>query len=489
MKRRDFIRNTGLGLLSTSFISNCSNPFNIFSAPIVNKSDNTNPDNAFSKRLVIPTLLSPSADSNGVKQYNINLSLVSHSFFSNKATQVYGINNQYLGPTLLMKSGDKISLNVTNQLAFTTTMHSHGMHLPAIMDGGPHQPIAPNETWSSHYTVNQSACMNWYHPHLMGKTAEHVYNGLAGLIQIEDNETSNLDLPRNYGVDDIPLVIQDKSFNSDNSLKYTPNNEDRMRGWRGDTFMINGVISPFVEVSAKHIRLRFLNASNARSYTFSFKEQITQSDILFQQIGTDNSLLAAPVTLSNLTLSPAERGDVLIDLTQFNNKTIELIDKKTGQILMILKVNQAVSSQHIIPTALKQLNHFNTQDAVTTRTFILDGGKGSLTINGASMDLNRINETVPLNNIEIWKVENKMGMLHNFHIHATYFELIERNGSATNVAENEKGYKDTVTVPPYETVTLITKMTDYSDSTGKYMYHCHILEHEDLGMMGQFVVV
>ncbi|RTZ66377.1 MAG: oxidase [Aquificaceae bacterium] len=327
----------------------------------------------------------------------------------------------------------------------------------------------------------------------MEKTAQHVMNGLAGLIIIDDNDSESLDLPKRYGIDDIPLIIQDRAFNSDGSFNYNPSNMDIMRGWKGDTFMVNGVIKPHIDLEAKQVRFRILNGSNSRIYTFAFK-----SGKVFKQIATDNALLEAPIALTELKLSPAERAEIVVDFSNDSGKEEIFIDKSSGKDLFKANINKTASNTTTLPNKLITLDKLTPADAVNTRSFDLGGGMGGgmsggpsrmLTINGKSMDMSVINETVPLNAIEIWEVRNNMGMNHNFHIHATHFQLLERNGSSSKVAENEKGFKDTVLIPPNESVKLIIKMTDYADASSPYMYHCHILEHEDAGMMGQFVVI
>jgi FtsP/CotA-like multicopper oxidase with cupredoxin domain len=259
---------------------------------------------------------------------------------------------------------------------------------------------------------------------------------------------------------------------------------DRMMGWKGDTFMINGVIKPYIDLEAKQVRFRILNGSNSRVYTFAFA-----SGKSFKQIATDNSFLESPVELTQLRLSPAERAEIVVDFSKNMGKEEVFMDKDSGRNLFLANIKNVATITNTLPNALISLPALNPNDAVNTRSFTLSRDRGRLVINGQSMDMSVINETVPLNAIEIWDVTNTMGMVHNFHIHATYFQLIERNGSANHIADNEKGFKDTVMIPANESVKFIVKMTDYSDNSSPYMYHCHILEHEDQGMMGQFVVV
>lgn len=434
-------------------------------------------------RLRIPKLLK-AKDIDGIKHYDLHIRKNTHNFFKDIDTKTLGINDTYLGNTLLLKDGDNVSINYFNHLDEISTMHGHGMHLPANMDGGPHQKIDINGKWSATYKVNQKACTNWYHAHLMGKTAEHVYKGLAGLIIIEDEESVALDLPKTYGIDDIPLVLQDRVFDRNGEIDYSPTRREIMHGYNGDTFIANGTINAYLDISAKEIRFRILNGSNSSIYKLAFNDNRT-----FKQIATDNSFLQSPVSLKELVLSPAERAEIIVDLSDMNGKSIELLDRHQGKTFLKLNVINSSIAKSKTPDQLTRLVRYNETDKKNERLFILSGRMGSFYINGKSMNINTINEKIPLGEIEIWTIKNSMPMNHNFHIHATHFIILERNGSKNNVSENEKGYKDTVLLPPFDEIKIAIKMTDYADKKIPYMYHCHFLEHEDAGMMGQFVVI
>ncbi len=433
--------------------------------------------------LPIPELLKP-REIDGVKHFDLTIHRSKHSFFDGTKTDTYAINSTYLGSTIKVSNGDEISLNFTNQLSEPTTMHGHGMHLPPDMDGTPHQIIYPNRTWSARYRVRQKACTNWYHPHLLGKTADHVYRGLAGFIIIEDDESRSLNLPSRYGIDDIPLVLQDRKF-ANNQINYKPGMMEIMRGYIGDTFIVNGVIEPTFEAESKEIRFRLLNGSNSTVYNLGFSDNRN-----FYQIATDNSLLESPISLDRVTLSPGERAEIVVDFSNDFGSKIKLYEYRYGKTFLNIDINKRATSTSTLPSTLTSLDNLNPSDAVKTRKFVLGGGMMSdFTINGKSMAMDRIDEVVPLGDIEIWEVINSMNIDHNFHIHATHFMIIERNGSSLNVFENEKGYKDTVYLRGGESVKFIVKMVDYADKNIPYMYHCHFLEHEDRGMMGQFIVV
>ena len=206
----------------------------------------------------------------------------------------------------------------------------------------------------------------------------------------------------------------------------------------------------------------------------------------FKQIATDNAFLESSVSLSSLRLSPGERAEIVVDFTNEDGTEINLLEISQNKNFLRINVNPLNSQITTTPASLTSLEKFTLADAVFTRVFSLSGSMGDFYINGVSMDENIINEAVPINQIEIWDVTNTMGVDHNFHIHATHFYPIERNGQV--IANSEQGYKDTIYLAPNDNVKLIVKMTDYADPLNPYMYHCHFLEHEDAGMMGQFVV-
>ena len=431
--------------------------------------------------LPIPALLSG-------QQFDLSLRQGSQQFISGLTTPTYGINGDFLGPALKVRRGDSITLNVTNNLPEVTTLHWHGMHVPGGMDGGPHQVIQPGQSWKAQFTVNQKAATNWFHPHTHGETGRQVYMGLAGLMIVEDVESDALDLPVSWGEDDIPLIIQDRKFKPDGSFDYLPSRQSAMQGMLGDVFLVNGAIDPVVALPAKEVRFRILNGSNARVYQLAMSDQRS-----FKLIAVDNSFVEAPVALTSITLSPGERAEIVVDLSSDLGGQLALVDQNNAnQSLLTLDVSKVAAAATITstPARLTTLQKYKAQDAVLTRTFSLGMRMGQFTINGQSMDLTRIDQVVPLNNIEIWEITNTMNMVHNFHTHATHFYILERNGSALNVKEYEQGYKDTVLLNPGDSVKVIIKMTDYhAASNTPYMFHCHILEHEDRGMMGQFTVV
>lgn len=452
-------------------------------------------------KLVIPPLLEPRLV-DGEKNFDLTIQAGETEFLPGKPAKTSGFNGSYLGPTLRASSGDKVRINVTNQLNETTTVHWHGMHLPPEMDGGPYQQIHSSETWQPHWTITNPAATLWYHPHQLGKTAEQVYQGLAGLFIIDDTQANQLNLSTTYGINDIPLVVQDRKLDSEGQLVYDHdrNNHTVTAGMLGDTILVNGTYAPYIDIPNTLVRLRLLNGSNARRYNFGFSDNRN-----FYQIASDGGLLESPIELSRLLLAPGERAEILVDLssttepiTLMSYAIIEDVpalqnavqaDLAGGtdeyQQFKILELRPTVKTDFAttIPQSLVSLARLHEATAVKTRRFKLE----AFTINGNAMDHTRVDEVIKKDAIEIWELTNESLIYHPFHIHGVQFQILERNGQVPPAGE--QGWKDTVVVSPEETVRIILQFTQYSDTTLPYMYHCHILEHEDMGMMGQFMVV
>ncbi len=429
---------------------------------------------------------------NGVRHYDLTLQSGISEFFPGIKTPTWGINGPYLGPTIRLKRGEEVALRWLNRLPESTTMHGHGMHLPAAMDGNVHQVIEPGRSWVARYRVDQKPCTNWYHPHIMDRTAQHVMLGLGGMIFIDDEESAALPLPKRYGIDDIPVVVQDRLFTKEGYFAYPQNMMTVMHGFSGDTLLVNGTIAPYFEAEEGLLRLRLLNASNARIYRFALGDGRPM-----HLIAGDNSFLERPEKVDEVLLSPAERAEVVLDLKGMSGRDLFLVDRESGAGVLRIRVGKAATARSEIPQRLTRLESVEKVRPTGSRRFDLAArGPGRLVINGKAMDPQRIDEKVPLGAYEIWTVRNvgmgmerMMGMKHNFHMHATHFRILERNGSASGVRPWERGYKDTVFLAPGDEAKLLVRHTDYADAKVPYMYHCHILEHEDAGMMGQFVVV
>lgn len=454
----------------------------------------------FSQPLAIPPILENLSKDPDQARFALHAQRGSQTFFPGIQTSTMGYNGDFLGPTFRVKNGQHFKTIVNNQLGQRTTLHWHGLHVPAKWDGGPRQVIAPRSTWLPEFTIKQKAATLWYHPHAMGLTGEQVYNGLAGLFIVDDEVSENLDIPKSYGEDDFPLVIQDRRFFRNGEFAYARNMMDIMNGVIGNTLLINGVQQPILDVPKGKVRLRVLNGSNSSIYRISFSDNRA-----FFQIATDGGFLERPVALDTLLLSAGERAEIIVD---FGREELGAVSRLTVDQLpgsrfeaMDFRVTRPATTKSHLPLELTSINWLKEKDAIKTRTFSMETmgmgrgrmgmgmmGGGRLSINGKKMNINRIDETIQLGSTEIWQITNQsammMSMPHSMHLHDVQFQILDRNGRPPEA--NEKGRKDTVLIPPGETVRIISRFVDY---TGIYMYHCHLLEHEDDGMMGQFEVV
>jgi FtsP/CotA-like multicopper oxidase with cupredoxin domain len=456
-------------------------------------------ESRFTRALDIPPVLDGEMDNDGVVNFDLLLRHGSRNFLGDRQTPTMGINGDYLGPVVRLRTNARVRMNVHNTLDEASTLHWHGVHLPAKMDGGPHQVIAAGDSWSPEFRVRQPASTLWYHSHMLHETGRQVYSGLAGLIYVEDEHSASLDLPSEYGVDDIPLVLQDRAFNADGSFFYDSSSGPGMRGMMGDVSLINGVAFPQLKVRHRRTRFRILNGSNARIYNLEFSDRRR-----FLQIASDGGLLRRRVPLRRLRLAPGERAEIVVVFDWDDDVFLRDVsvpgegmrpggnNGNLGDIMHFDGTGVAGALVGPPPVELAEnIPSWKPRDAARRRRFVLGGGRrrmgpGALTINGKYMDMNRIDETVRLGDIEAWEVINRSPMAHPFHIHDVQFRIHARNG--VTPPPSERSLKDTVLVEPGERVLLMMQFRDYSDPDSPYMYHCHILEHEDAGMMGQFVV-
>ena len=446
--------------------------------------------------------------------FNLNVQQGTTVFFTGYNTPTYGINGVWMAPTLILNKGDSVTLNVNNNLPQTTTMHWHGLHVPAKWDGGPHQVIAAGGSWHPRIKVMNDAATYWYHPHGENKTEQHVSKGLAGMIIVKDPIEAALTLPRTYGVDDFPIIIQSKAFDVLRQIAIATQDDS--------TIMVNGTMQPYLNVPSQVIRLRLLNGSSMRSYLFGFS-----GNLAFKLIGSDDGLLDSAVSLTRLRLSPGERAEILINFSGQTGQSFYLrnfgselpngiygaamvgsgasvlpdynLNPRNGGNYDILKLNvtsQTSNPVTVLPTALIPHTPLQASSANSTHTISFDPEppvdsakltEGPFTMNGESFDMMTINDTTYLNRVEIWKLINNTSIAHPFHIHDVFFEVLNINGHPPSIYE--KGKKDVVLVMPGDTLSYITKFEDFADPTVPYMYHCHLLHHEDDGMMGSFLVL
>lgn len=456
--------------------------------------------------LPIPELLENKSEVEGQAEFDLKVQNGTYEFIEGYEAETLGYNGDYLGPIIKVNRGDHVKINVDNELAEETTVHWHGLAIPGEIDGGPHQVIEPKGNWQPEFTVDQPAATAWFHPHVMGITGLQVYKGLAGLFYIEDEVSKDLPIPKEHGVNDIPLIVQDKRFTEGGQIPYDLNMMDLMDGFMGDTVLVNGAIEPVLVVRSELVRFRLLNGSNARDYEFSFEGNET-----FYQIASDGGFLEESLEMDHLELAPGERAEILVDFSGYADNDQLAFRDEYGDLMQIEVVETDDKQKADVPKELVDIEDYDENDVVRSREFMMSGMGRMVAINGKQMDMDRIDEEVKLGELEEWVIKNDpsvmggmghmrnrrrrsennrrgmhMGMgadvPHPFHIHGTQFRVIERNGETP--PENEQGWKDTVMLRADEEVKVLVKF----DVEGLFMYHCHILEHEDSGMMGQFSV-
>ena len=445
----------------------------------------------FTNELAVP----PLADSHvedGVRTFDLSAQEGRSEFAGQDgSTRTWGFDGDFLGPTLRADRGEEIAVDVDNALPEATSVHWHGMHLPAEMDGGPHQMIEPGQTWTPHWQIDQAAATLWYHPHPHGQTEDHVYRGLAGMFIVEDDASRKAELPHEYGVDDLPLIVQDKSFDGDGELELTHDGAEP--GMLGDTVMVNGTIGGVQKVMTEKVRLRLLNGSTARTYAFEFPDRP------MTLIAGDGGFLDEPAQVDRLRLAPGERAEVVVDFSPGETVRMRSAEVDLGGVAVPSTMGGSDSFDVVefraaddlaaspepawSPSRQAEEDAMDEADAVKTRKFELSERE----INGERMDMSRIDEVVHVGDTEVWEVRSSQPIPHSFHVHDVQFEVLDIDGEAPPVPMS--GRKDTIYLEPNRVYRLLMRFEDYTDPHLPYMYHCHMLLHEDEGMMGQFVVI
>lgn len=447
--------------------------------------------------------------------FQLNVQSGSKIFYPSTSTPTYGVNGPVLAPTLIVNKGDSITLAVHNGLNVSTTMHWHGLHVSASNDGGPNKIIAVGATWTPSFIIRNNAGTFWYHPHGAGQTDPQVSKGLAGMIIIHDSAEAQLNLPTTYGIDDIPLIVQSKAFDVLQQIAISTEMDTAV--------FVNATVDPIFQAPAQVVRFRLLNGSSMRTYNFGFSANLT-----FHLIATDGGLIDTPIALTRLRLSPGERAEILVNFQGMNGQSVSLMSYASGlshgiygsamvglqedtidgysenflngadfTILKIGVTTPTGTPVTTIPASLVPLVPFDRDSATTIRTLMFDTlrklpldrpnlAEGPFGINNRSFSMDSIDITIPLNSTEIWTLKNNTYVAHPFHIHDVQFNVIEQSGGVQS--SSQIGWKDVVLVPPLDSVKFITKFETFADASTAYMYHCHLLHHEDDGMMGQFIV-
>lgn len=456
----------------------------------------------FSTPLPIPRLIDFAKKGNAGK---LKAAPGRHAFLRGKPTLTYGYSAPILGPVLRVRRGDEVELTVENALDVPTTVHWHGLLVPGEADGGPQQLIAPGRAWRPVLKVDQPAATLWYHPHPHHDTGRQIWMGMAGMLIVSDETESHLGLPHAFGIDDLPIILQDRSFGTDGSLDYGSSPLDTIYGARGDTVIANGAIAPFARVPPGVVRLRLLNAANAQNFELRFRDRRT-----FFVIASDAGFLAAPVPVTELRISPAERFEVLVDFADRKSVVLEtgpdelmgmfgvISDSSTDGYVPIMRFEPTATATAVraMPERLIEPAAADPARAVRRRQFVItnaicrsrtqtSGHEEMISlvgINGKAYDPARIDVETKLGTSEIWEVVSA-GMAHPFHVHGASFRILSLKGEPP--PGHLAGWKDVALVE--DTAELLVVFNQPATREHPFMYHCHILEHEDAGVMGQYV--
>ncbi|HLG94775.1 MAG TPA: multicopper oxidase family protein [Bryobacteraceae bacterium] len=463
----------------------------------------------FETALPIPPVLNADRKDGSTDYYDVRVRPASASILPGVGTTVWGYNGIFPGPTIEARRGRKVSLRLWNTLPVPIVNHLHGGRTPPESDGYPTDLILPNGFDLPHmhdtrarvvqeqreyiYPNDQRAATLWYHDHRMDFTAPQVWRGLAGFYILRDDEEAQLPLPR--GEKEIPLLICDRSFDAngsflypalDSSLRGQPGvSMDYMGGVLGDVILVNGAPWPKLEVANTRYRFRILNASNARRYELAL-DPAPPGGPAFVQIGSDGGLLAAPLAHRTVRISPAERFDVVIDFSKYKvGSQIRLLnlaaDGAQSQI-MRFDITRQERDETVILQKLSRLDFPDPGRAAVTRVFDFSyrGGRGWL-INRKPFNPARMDAQPKLDTVEIWRLQADFN--HPLHLHLVHFQVLSHSGRP---GLYDAGWKDTINLGPGQAADILVPFTGYR---GRYVFHCHNLEHEDMAMMGNFEVI
>ncbi|UCP81349.1 cell division protein FtsP [Pectobacterium versatile] len=410
------------------------------------------------------------------------------AFSGDRKTSIWGINGHYLGPTVRVYDGDDVKLIYSNRLNEPVAMTIGGLQVPGPLMGGAARIISPGTDWSPVLPVRQPAATCWYHANTPNRMAPHIYNGLVGLWLVEDSVSKSLPLPNHYGVDDFPLIIQDKRLDNFGVPLYNPPSNG---GFVGDSLLVNGVQNPFIEVSRGWVRLRLLNASNSRRYVMRLSDGRAM-----HVIASDQGLLPAPMAVNQLSLAPGERREILVDMSQGEEVTLTagesagIMDRLRG----LFEPSSILISTQILtlkPTGLlplvtdnlpMRLLADNIIEGSISRTREFRLGDSLPGINGAMWDMTRADVQTQLGRCERWIIHADTPQA--FHIQGVKF--LVRSASGRPPAVEDSGWKDTVWVD--SDVELLVYFTQPSSMAFPFLYYSQTLELADRGSTGQLIV-
>ncbi|MEV8553800.1 multicopper oxidase family protein [Streptomyces glaucescens] len=476
--------------------------------------------------LPVPPVLAPAGTHDGVDRYEITQRRVTAEILPGVRTELWTYNGTFPGPIIESRRGRPATVVHRNELPVPTVVHLHGGRTPAASDGYPtdlvlpagwpdpaaghghhggdapkmHDERAVTSRLTRTYTfpMDQRAALLWYHDHRVDFTAPAIWRGLAGLHIVRDDVEDALDLPR--GPRELPLMITDRAFAEDGSLAYPaldPNLRDRpgvrapfLTGVLGDVILVNGTPWPVHETDAARHRLRLLNASNARHYEL---EAVTDDGrrLDLVQIGADQGLLAAPVTHTSLPIAPAERYDVIIDFAALPPGSRVRLRNRLGtgrtREVMAFRIARAARDNSRIPAALADdLPTWGRAEASAVRDFAFRAGRTphgrGWVIGDRAFDPSRTDVRTRLGAVEVWRLVADVH--HPIHLHLVGFRVLSRGGRPP--LPHDAGLKDTISLRPGESAEIITRFDGYR---GRYLFHCHNAEHEDMGMMANLEII
>jgi len=503
LSRREMLRYARTGLLLPAIESSCVRP-----RPEARLLPSLAPlPQPFQVPLPMIPLLKPVRTDSNTDFYEVTARPASVRILPAMDTGIWGYNGMFPGPTIEARVGRRVSLQLRNALNVPIVNHLHGGRTAPESDGYPTDLVLPAGDFpQSHmhdpmaraverereyvYTNDQRAATLWYHDHRMDFTGPQVWRGLAGFYILRDTEEERLPLP--HGDKEISLLICDRSFDSDGSFRYPaldPSLRDApgvdaqyMGGVLGDVILVNGAPWPRLEVANVKYRFRILNASNARRYDLALDPVAP-----LVQIGSDGGLLAAPVSHRTLRIAPAERFDVIVDFSKFKlGSKITLLNKaddgRAGQVMQF-DVIRSERDESDVPAKLSDVAFAKPEEAMMVRDFDFSYQRGThgWRINGQPFDPARMEARPKLNTTEIWRLHTDFS--HPLHLHLVHFQVLSHSGRP---GPYDAGWKDTIDLGPGQTANILVRFAGYR---GRYVFHCHNLEHEDMGMMANFEVI
>ncbi|MBW8795917.1 MAG: multicopper oxidase domain-containing protein [Streptomyces sp.] len=438
--------------------------------------------------LTVPDLLEGTT-SDSTTTFTLEAKTGTAEVLSGVTSTTAGYNQSFLGPTMKWTKGNVNVLNITNSLGEDTTVHFHGAHVPAKMDGGPQVAFSDGDTWSPTFTVKDEPMTLWYHPHALGTTAKQAVHGLAGMIIVDDSDnTTSAELPTTYGTDDIPLIFQCLAVDADGDIKYD------LTGYLSSglsyPLLVNGtnVDDTTLTFTATKTRTRFrlLNASPSDIITILRSDGGTMT-----QIATDQGYLAEAADVTTIRLVAGARAEMVMDMS--DDVTLQAVVTTgwvrggSGTYDFLTVTASGTDTPSDLPSSLRTIDRYDTGD-FTARTITLGQSGTTMLINGSagtSMSSMAMISTT-LGSKEIWTIKNSTQLEHSFHLHDVPYQLISVNGEdPTGV---ELGWYDTYEVVGGGSIEIAMEFTDFSDDTYMYMLHCHLLQHEDEGMMASLMV-